>query len=79
MLLWAARALGLDLAESWMVGDILDDVEAGRRAGCRTVLLDVGSETEWLRGPLRTPDIMCGSLPEAAEAVLAAQPVRGAA
>ena len=34
-----------------MIGDILDDVEAGRRAGCRTVLLDVGNETEWRRSP----------------------------
>ena len=30
----------------WMIGDILDDVEAGRRAGCRSVLLDVGNETD---------------------------------
>jgi histidinol-phosphate phosphatase family protein len=79
MLLGAARALGLDLGRSWMVGDILDDVEAGRRAGCRTVLLDVGSETEWRRGPLRTPDIVCVTLLETAEAVLAARPLRGAA
>ncbi|HXK34618.1 MAG TPA: HAD-IIIA family hydrolase, partial [Dehalococcoidia bacterium] len=38
MLLAAAAALSLDLRRSWMVGDILDDVEAGRSAGCRTVL-----------------------------------------
>jgi phosphoglycolate phosphatase-like HAD superfamily hydrolase len=38
-----------------MIGDILDDVEAGRRAGCRTILIDNGSETEWTRGPLRVP------------------------
>ncbi|MBX6342715.1 MAG: HAD hydrolase-like protein, partial [Thermomicrobiaceae bacterium] len=36
--------LGLDLERSWFVGDILDDVEAGRRAGCRTVLVDLGTE-----------------------------------
>ena len=34
-----------------MVGDILDDVEAGRRAGCRTVLVDNGGETEWVLAP----------------------------
>ena len=28
-----------------MVGDILDDVEAGKRAGCRTILVDLGTET----------------------------------
>lgn len=37
MLLEAARRHGLDLARSWMVGDSESDVEAGRRAGCRTV------------------------------------------
>jgi D-glycero-D-manno-heptose 1,7-bisphosphate phosphatase len=44
MLLAAASALGIDLPRSWMVGDILDDVAAGNRAGCRTVLVDLGTE-----------------------------------
>ena len=35
----AARALGAEPESAWVVGDILDDVEAGRRAGCRTVLI----------------------------------------
>jgi D-glycero-D-manno-heptose 1,7-bisphosphate phosphatase len=39
MLLAAAADLGLDLAASFMIGDKASDVEAGRRAGCRTVLL----------------------------------------
>jgi histidinol-phosphate phosphatase family protein len=51
----AAREHDLDLARSWMIGDILDDVEAGRRAGCRTVLLDNGHETEWEVTPERVP------------------------
>jgi D-glycero-D-manno-heptose 1,7-bisphosphate phosphatase len=34
-----ARRHGLDLARSWMVGDAERDVEAGRRAGCRTILV----------------------------------------
>lgn len=44
MLLQAARDLHLDLEHSWFVGDILDDVEAGNRAGCRTILVDLGTE-----------------------------------
>mgnify|MGYP001168677398 CR=1 FL=1 len=52
----AAAELGLDLQRSWMIGDILNDVEAGCRAGCRTILLDSGGETEWLPGSCRTPD-----------------------
>lgn len=55
LLLRAARLHGLALARSWMVGDILDDVEAGRRAGCRTLLLDTGGETAWRRSRWRWP------------------------
>lgn len=44
LLLRAAADLGLDLGRSWFVGDILDDCEAGNRAGCRTVLVDRGTE-----------------------------------
>lgn len=44
MLLQAAADLNLDLQRSWFVGDILDDIEAGNRAGCRTILVDLGTE-----------------------------------
>ena len=39
MLLEAAEKHELDLKRSWMVGDNKKDVEAGRRAGCRTVFV----------------------------------------
>jgi D-glycero-D-manno-heptose 1,7-bisphosphate phosphatase len=39
MLLRAARDLGLDLARSWMVGDAISDLLAGRNAGCRQSVL----------------------------------------
>jgi D-glycero-D-manno-heptose 1,7-bisphosphate phosphatase len=68
----AARDHGLDLARSWMVGDILDDVEAGRRAGCRSVLLDVGNETVWHLTPQREPHHRCPHLLAAAQAIRAA-------
>lgn len=67
----AADALGLDLGASWMVGDILDDVEAGHRAGCRSVLLDVGNETLWQMSLLRTPELRVANLLEAARQILA--------
>lgn len=67
----AAAAHDIDLARSWMVGDILDDVEAGRRAGCRTILLDVGHETEWEMSPLRTPHYRCADLLSAAKTIVA--------
>ena len=69
LLLRAAADLGLDLAVSWMVGDILDDVEAGRAAGCRTVLIDNGGETEWRLSPARAPHTVAGDLAAAAAAI----------
>lgn len=46
----------IDLGRSWLVGDILDDIEAGHRAGCRAVLIDNGNETEWRLNAWRRPD-----------------------
>ena len=40
MLKAMAAKHGLDLAASWMVGDAETDIEAGRRAGCRTILVN---------------------------------------
>ncbi len=55
LLLEAAATHGIALRRSWMIGDILDDVEAGERAGCNTVLVDRGGETRWRAGRMRTP------------------------
>lgn len=65
----AAAEHGLCLASSWMVGDILDDVEAGRRAGCRTCLIDNGNETEWKLGAGRRPHRITSSLAAAARLI----------
>lgn len=70
LLFRAAAEHGYDLARSWLIGDILDDIEAGRSAGCRTVLLDVGSETEWKPGIWREPHFTAVSLKEAAEHIV---------
>jgi histidinol-phosphate phosphatase family protein len=67
----AARERQIDLAQSWLVGDVLDDVEAGNRAGCRTVLIDNGRETEWRLGAHREPTCRARSLLQAAQAILA--------
>jgi len=65
----AAAAHGIDLAQSWLIGDILDDVEAGARAGCRTILLDNGNETEWRAGEFRRPDFVVSNVAQAAERI----------
>lgn len=73
MLARAASRHGLDLARSWMVGDILDDIEAGGRAGCSTVLVTGTYLGEYL--PLsgaRRPDVVADSLGEAADGICAA-------
>jgi len=42
MLLQAAADHGIDLAASWMIGDKRADLEAGRAAGCRSLLVRTG-------------------------------------
>jgi len=43
MLLEAADDMNIDLGESWCIGNSSSDVEAGSRAGCKTVLIDTPS------------------------------------
>ena len=40
MLLEAADDMNIDLNESWCIGNKSSDIEAGQRAGCKTVLID---------------------------------------
>lgn len=61
MLAAAAADLGLDLGRSFMVGDRWRDVEAGRRAGCRTVHIDRGYRERLPQGA----DFVAPSLAEA--------------
>jgi len=61
----AANQFNIDLAQSWLIGDILDDIEAGNRSGMRTILLNVGNETEWDLNKLRTPHHLINQLEEA--------------
>ena len=72
LMLRAAEDRDLDLARSWAIGDILNDVEAGHRAGARTILIDNGNETEWLLTPNRTPDYRVLNMAQAARIIVAA-------
>jgi D-glycero-D-manno-heptose 1,7-bisphosphate phosphatase len=49
LLLAAAREHGLDLARSFLVGDKASDIDAGRRAGCATILVQTGYGAAELR------------------------------
>lgn len=64
MLLLAAKEMDLDLAASWMIGDSGSDIEAGRSAGCRTILIGNGEMQS------ATPDFTASNLPDAAERIL---------
>ena len=46
MLLAASVELSIDCAKSWMIGDQERDIEAGRSAGCRTILITPPSRVE---------------------------------
>ncbi len=47
MLLRAAAEHSIDLAESWMIGDSERDAQAGRAAGCRTVLIKADTISDY--------------------------------
>lgn len=70
LLLKAAVQHSIDLDSSWMVGDILNDVECGNRAGCKTVLINNGNETEWVKGKYRSPDYITDSFQKAVDSIL---------
>jgi D-glycero-D-manno-heptose 1,7-bisphosphate phosphatase len=69
MLLAAAQDRGIDLTASWMVGDSETDVEAGRRAGCRTIRIGL-PEVRFSTAA----DEVAESLEEAASIILAVEP-----
>ncbi len=39
LILQAASEQGISLQESWMIGDRITDIVAGKKAGCKTILL----------------------------------------
>ena len=64
LLLQAAKDLLLNVSTSYMIGDQEKDVEAGKRAGCATLLLD----TSYNR--LAFPDVRVTSLTDAVAWIL---------
>lgn len=73
MLLEAAKDFDINLSESWMIGDILHDIEAGKAAGCHTILIDNGNETEWVLTPERIPEFTAKNFREAVSYILMSQ------
>ena len=68
LVLQACRELGLDPARSYMVGDRVKDVLAGRGAGCTTVFIDRGYAESAVGVPA---GLVARSLEDAVEQILA--------
>ena len=68
LLLRAADEHGLDLAHSWIVGDAARDMEAGRRAGVRPLLVETGKGA--LERSAFAPDMVVADLAAAADRIL---------
>lgn len=71
MLLRAARELNLDLSRSWMVGDMVSDLLAGRNAGCcGSLLVRTGHGTDADEATLATADEVAHDLLDAVRRIL---------
>ncbi len=68
LILRAASELGLDLANSYSIGDREWDIEAGRSAGTHTVLV---TNAERTAAPTTRADVVCRNLVDAAEVIQA--------
>jgi len=61
MLIEAAGALGIELADSWMLGDTDADVGAGRAAGCSTALIEYPQSAHKRLGEAH-PDVLAADI-----------------
>jgi len=73
MIKQSAADLNLDLSECWVVGDKETDIEAGRRAGCRTILIRAAIMPA--QSPTTNAHYVAANLLEAARLVEGAPPV----
>ncbi|MFN0158951.1 MAG: D-glycero-beta-D-manno-heptose 1,7-bisphosphate 7-phosphatase [Bacteroidota bacterium] len=73
MLRWAERDLGVDLSKSFLVGDRLGDIQAGKAVGATTILVRTGYGEMALRdNRIHTipPDFIAADISEAVEYIL---------
>jgi D-glycero-D-manno-heptose 1,7-bisphosphate phosphatase len=75
LLFRAAREKDIDLKQSWLIGDNLSDIQAGKAAGCRTIL--IGKMKCELCGLMSEknvfPDKIVGNITEAVQEQLLAK------
>lgn len=70
MLIMAEKELGIDMKSSYMVGDKLTDIEVGKRAGCKTVLVKTGYGGETVQNNRIKCDYIADDLHAAVEHIL---------
>lgn len=64
MILKAAKELDINTCNSWFIGDRLSDIEAGKKAGCRTILITNSVDEK------AKPDFSAKNLADAARYIL---------
>jgi D-glycero-D-manno-heptose 1,7-bisphosphate phosphatase len=86
MLLAAAKDHDIDLTRSWMIGNSAADMEAGRRAGCRTILIEANgsidsaaavSATHSVRSIVEAADVLEQKVSTPPEPPTEARPIAG--
>jgi D-glycero-D-manno-heptose 1,7-bisphosphate phosphatase len=65
MLLAAADEMDIELSRSWVIGNSSRDVEAGSRAGCKTILINHSSHYEQPKPNQPSPDYRAVNIKEA--------------
>lgn len=70
MLTRAESELNIDLKQSFIVGDKLSDIEAGKRAGCKTIMVRTGYGVEELKSNEIDCDYVANDLHDAVQHIL---------
>ncbi len=70
LLFQAASDLHIDISSSWMIGDMLTDVETGNKAGCKTILLHNSNDIEEDISPHNIPYYIAPTFRDIVDAIL---------
>lgn len=65
MLFKASKEMGIDLSSSWLIGDSQRDVDAGKNAGCRTIMVKMPSSVAEIKYKAEDADFVVSSFKEA--------------
>jgi len=65
MLLTAAKEMNLDLGQSWLIGNSDSDIQAGKQAGCKTILISSHLDATKLQSNQPNPDYTAMNIKEA--------------